>query len=252
MRIDRSVPRAGVYAEERYERGLQSWRRKLFPLLAFMFGPLILAGVVILCVERQYVSWFAGMISGVCMGVWIWVRDSPPHYVEKWHDGAEGERKTEKALRPLEKAGWTVVHDVQKRYGNYDHIAVGPTGVYLLETKNLRGIVSIRDGMPILNRRHDPDDAAMFQRVRPQALGAAASIKNDIQRRTGHCIWVQAVIVFWPEFPEELVEDGPCVYIHGQRLRAWLAERPRQLDPEQVAHIVAAIERLADEHAPHH
>src|SRR5665213_1316978 len=110
----------------------------------------------------------------------------------KWRDGAEGERKTEKALRPLEKAGWTVVHDVEARYGNYDHIAVGPAGVYLFETKNLQGIVDIRSGAPHLTRRHDPDACVVFQKYRPRALGAAADIKQCIQERSGHSTWGSA------------------------------------------------------------
>jgi hypothetical protein len=35
-------------------------------------------------------------------GVWIAVRGSPPAYIENWQQGAEGERKTEKALRRLD------------------------------------------------------------------------------------------------------------------------------------------------------
>ena len=184
------------------------------------------------------------MIFGMFVGVWLVLRDSPPRYVEKWHDGAEGERKTAKALRPLKRRGWTMVHDIQQPYGNYDHIAVGPTGVYLLETKNLQGIVEIQDGAPHLNRRHDPQAGETFRRIRPRALDAARRIKGDIQQQTGHCLWVQAVVVFWSEFPEQLVEDGKSVYIHGSRLKAWLAQRPEQLDPDRVQEIATAIQRL--------
>ncbi len=45
-----------------------------------------------------------------------------------------------------------------------------------------------------------------FRRIRPRALDAARQIKADIQQRTGHCLWVQAVVVFWSDFPEQLVE----------------------------------------------
>lgn len=247
MAISRRVTRAGVYAERRYQRGLRSWRRKLTPILAGVFGPFLIAGFVVLIVERQLLSWFAGMIFGVLVGAWLWLRDSPPRYVEKWHDGAEGERKTAKALKPLMRREWTVVHDIQQRYGNYDHIAVGPTGVYMLETKNLQGIVEIKDGAPHLNRRHDPQAGETFRQIRPRALDAARRIKEDIQQRTGHCLWVQAVVVFWSDFPEQLVEDGKCVYIHGSRLKAWLAQRPEQLDPARVREISAAILHLAEE-----
>jgi hypothetical protein len=84
MAIDRSVTRPGGYAQRRYQRGLESWRRKLTPVLAGVFGPFLIAGFVVLIVERQLLSWFAGMIFGVLVGVWLWLRDSPPRYVEKW------------------------------------------------------------------------------------------------------------------------------------------------------------------------
>jgi hypothetical protein len=52
-----------------------------------------------------------------------------PHYVEHWRLGFEGERRTAKELRRLERAGLHVAHDVQDGHGNYDHIAVGAAGV---------------------------------------------------------------------------------------------------------------------------
>jgi hypothetical protein len=112
--------------------------------------------------------------------MWVAFRETPPRYVEQWRDGAEGERKTEKALQPLEKAGWTVVHDIQQRYGNYDHVAVGPNGVYLLDSKNLEGVVEIKNAMPHLNRLHDPEARNVLEQIRPQALAAAAAIKEAI------------------------------------------------------------------------
>jgi hypothetical protein len=217
------------------------------PWLILVLGPFIVGGLVVLIVEKQDLSWFAGAVAGVSTAMWLWVQESPPQYVEKWHDGAEGERKTEKALKPLVKTRWRVVHDVQGHYGNYDHIAVGPTGAYLLESKNLHGIVELRSGVPYLRRRHDPHAVAAFRRVRPRALRAAARIKADIQERSGHCVWVQAVVVFWSDFPEQLVDDGRCVYIHGARLADWLRERPQRLDQEQVGQIGLTLESLAEE-----
>jgi hypothetical protein len=245
--MDRSFTRPGGYAEQRYQRGLQSWRRRATPIFVGVFGPFLIAGFAVLIVERQLLSWFAGMIFGIFAGAWLWIRDSPPRYVEQWHDGAEGERKTAKVLRPLERRGWTVVHDIQRRYGNYDHIAVGPSGVYLLETKNLQGIVELRNGIPHLNRRHDSEATRAIEQIRPQALGNARDIKEDIQRRTGHRLWVQAVVVFWSEFPEKELEHGKCMYIHGSHLKAWLAKRSDQLDPARVHEITEAIQHLADE-----
>ncbi len=237
--------RAGLYAEERYRRGRQSWRRSTRRPLAITCAPFIAAGLVVLVVDRHLLSWAGGALFGAFIAIWIVIRETPPRYVEKWQAGAEGERKTARALRRLERKGWTVRHDIQRRYGNYDHIAVGPSGVYMLETKNLEGVVEIRKGVPHLNRRHDPDAIEPFTRMRSTALGAAAAIKKDIEHRCGACTWVQAVVVFWSEFPEQLTEYDRCVYIHGSRLRDWLRTRPARLEADQLARIAGALDELA-------
>jgi hypothetical protein len=55
---------------------------------------------------------------------------------------------------------------------------------------------------------------------------------------------VQAVVVFWSEFPEGCVADGRSVFIHGSRLAEWMARRPHQLDPRDVDDVYAAVEVL--------
>ncbi len=53
--------------------------------------------------------------------------------------GAAGERAVARAVRPLERAGWLVVHDLEKPGGgNVDHLAAGPGGAFTIETKTVR------------------------------------------------------------------------------------------------------------------
>lgn len=243
-------PRAGAYAERRYRRGLRSWQVRNRRLFAVLCGPFIVAGIVVGILTRDVVAWSAGMVAGGFVALWITFRESPPRYVESWREGAEGERKAEKALRPLERGGWHVVHDVQNGGGNYDHVAVGPSGVYLLESKNLQGVVSVQGGVLRLARRHDPEQTAVFDRVRPRALASAARLKGEIERRTGHRVWAQAVVVFWSEFPEGLVEDDRCVFIDGSRLCAWLQNQPTRLSQAEVEEISVGIEAAAEDFDP--
>lgn len=245
MAFGAHAPRAGLYAQARYRRGLRAWRSRTRLVLVACFGPFIVAGLAVLFVDGHVWSWIGGLACGVAMGVWLTLRESPPAYVENWQLGAEGERMTARALKPLERSGWRVVHDVQARYGNYDHIAVGYTGVFLLESKNLRGIVEVRDGVPYLRRRLDPQAETRYDRIRPRALAGAASLSREIQCRTGYGSWVQAVVVFWCEFPEQLVEDGRCVFVHGSRLAEWLDARPRAMDEVKAKEIPAAIDGSA-------
>jgi hypothetical protein len=54
----------------------------------------------------------------------------------RWTRGAGGERRVARALRPLERRGWQIDHDVAKpRGGNVDHVALGPNGLFTIETK---------------------------------------------------------------------------------------------------------------------
>jgi hypothetical protein len=224
---------------------VRRWRALIHPLCAAVFGPFILAGLVVLVLDGHWLSWFSGVVAGACAGAWIALREEVPRYVERWRDGADGERRTEKELRPLARCGWRLFHDVQARYGNYDHVAVGRAGVFLLETKNLDGTVELRDGILHQHRRLDPDADTRHGKIRPRALGAAARLKEDIQSRTGHCVWVQAVVVLWPRFPEGLVEDDQCVWIHGTRLPAWMRDQPDRLDQNKVEKIAAAVADIA-------
>ncbi len=210
-----------------------------------VFGPFIVAGVVVLIFEGHALSWVAGMFSGAFVGAWLVLRESPPAYVENWNLGAEGERKTERALAPLKRCGWRIVHDVDARFGNYDHIAVGPAGVYLLETKNPQGVVELRGGVPLLRRRHDPDAKSRLEDVRRGALRRAASLKEEIERRSGRRSWVQAVVVFLVAVPGEEVDDGVCFFVHGSRLRAFMRDRPAKLSENEVAQLAAAVGQLA-------
>jgi hypothetical protein len=58
-----------------------------------------------------------------------------------WRHGAQGERRTGRRLAPLERAGYQVFHDlaVPGSAANVDHLVVGPTGVYVIDSKRYSG-----------------------------------------------------------------------------------------------------------------
>jgi hypothetical protein len=236
--------RAGTYAQWRYARGRRRWRSKTRPILAATLGPFMLAGIAVLILDGHRLSWVAGGIVGACGAAWMVLRETPPPYVENWQRGAEGERKTARALKPLERSGLTVIHDVDSPYGNYDHIAAGTLGVLLLESKNPQGTVELRGGVPHLRRQLDPDADTPLAQIRPRALSAAARLKKEIEQLTGVRTWVQAVVVFWSEFPEGVVDDGRCVFVHGSRLADWIRGRPCGLNQENADSIARAIKEI--------
>jgi hypothetical protein len=168
-------------------------------------------------------SMTAGALMTSAVALFTFVRDDAPQHVLHWKRGAEGERKTEKALRPLERKGWTVEHDVQREgRGNLDHVLTGPPGVFLLETKNPAGTITFEDGLLVAQQFDDPDEVYRYRRLAPRLRGQAAELSERLRAETGHRMWVNAVVVIWGHFPHGRVDHENVIYIHGDQLRDWL------------------------------
>jgi hypothetical protein len=163
-------------------------------------------------------------------------------------DGAHGDggdRRTASALARLGEVGWSVAHPIRRGHGDLDHVAVGPGGTYVLASRHLHGVVEVRDGVPWLERRHDPPASTSLASIRPRVLSAAARLEKELAERCSAEVVVQAVVVLWAEFPARVLEDGPCVFIDGEALAGWLEARPKLLAPEQIPEIGRALQQLA-------
>lgn len=84
----------------------------------------------------------------------------------KWRRGAEGERRTAQLLAPLRHLGWTVLHDrrIPGSAANVDHLVVGPSGVWVVDSKLWRGRVRVLgDGRLWYGRRCLDDDLRVLR-----------------------------------------------------------------------------------------
>jgi hypothetical protein len=92
--------------------------------------------------------WLAGLTAAAGAAWRLRFRASQP--TRAWHDGARGERATARRLRRLERHGYVVLHDLQVpgSHANVDHLAIGPTGVFVIDSKYYRGALQLGgDGM---------------------------------------------------------------------------------------------------------
>jgi hypothetical protein len=79
---------------------------------------------------------------GVLAVVAVRFFQTPPE-IEAWRLDAEAERRTARALDRLLRAGYTVLHDrsFADSAGNIDHLVIGASGVWVIETDAHRGPV---------------------------------------------------------------------------------------------------------------
>jgi Nuclease-related domain len=82
-----------------------------------------------------------GLAAAVLVGWWLRFRPSPQ--ARAWQRGASGERRTARLLDRLGRDGYQVFHDLAMpgSPANIDHLVVGPSGVFVIDSKQWTGSV---------------------------------------------------------------------------------------------------------------
>ncbi len=147
--IESRATMRGVPGDAARRRGL---RRVLVPLLCFSvaFG----IGVGLVLGSAHLMPWWGGILVllGVVLGFACYCRRQPS-LVYGYFKGARGEEMAAGELAHL-PAAWTVFNGVLLPNGrDVDHIAVGPQGVFVVETKHWRGEVAIENGQVVAEGR---------------------------------------------------------------------------------------------------
>jgi nuclease-like protein len=86
----------------------------------------------------------AGLIGLAAAALVGWrLRFRPTEAARSWRVGAHGERRTASLLRRLTRDGYIVFHDlaVPGSEANLDHLVIGPTGVFVIDSKQWTGQV---------------------------------------------------------------------------------------------------------------
>jgi hypothetical protein len=86
-------------------------------------------------------AWLVGLVAAVLVG-WR-LRFRPSEQARTWQRGAHGERRTARLLDRLTRDGFVVFHDlaVPGSPANVDHLVIGPTGLFVIDSKQWTGSV---------------------------------------------------------------------------------------------------------------
>lgn len=148
--------------------------------------------------------------------------------------GAEGERATADALAALPSEQWTVFHDLRwpvRRYANVDHVVVGSPGVFVIDSKNWVGAVSVRDGV----LRQDGRARAKAVAGAREAARAVARLTRAIEPRQVHpvlCLVQQESVTGWA---------GEVMVCSTDKVTTMLQTRQPVLSYEQRRRVCAGL-----------
>jgi Nuclease-related domain len=128
-----------AYRRRRAEE-LAAWTRTLAWRAPLVAGA-GLAGDVLATQAGLQRTGLVGLVVAVLVG-WR-LRFHPSEQARTWQRGAQGERHTARVLGRLTREGFVVFHDlaVPGSDANADHLVIGPTGVFVIDSKQWTGSV---------------------------------------------------------------------------------------------------------------
>jgi hypothetical protein len=227
-------PRAGRAAMNEFRRRRRATMRREWRDWAKLVGIIVIFAVGVIFFDGWLkVAWalVLGMLLTALIVFWLTGGDVTSL---TWVRGAVGERQTEEVLLELPD-GWRVFHDIPNDWGNWDHIAIGPAGVFAIDTKSYSSpAVAEQDTLRSGSIR---TPGSVFR-------GSAVRLKETLQRDFGVSTWVQPVVAIWGDFPQGEVERENVVYLDATRLADWLKSGRQRLTVDQLTNIAVYLQEL--------
>jgi hypothetical protein len=232
VRVRASVGRPGGSAQARWQQlraaEWTAWARTLPWRVAATLGIGAAAGVLSSLLAPR-LSLILGALATAATGWGLRFRPSPDAVA--WRRGATGERRTARLLSQLERHGWAILHDlaVPGSRANIDHLAIGPGGVFVIDSKQYRGRLQLDPTGRLWHGRYPLAPTA--QAVSFEA-DQAAQVLPDPGVVVRPIIAIHGAQVPWGK----VLMDGIPV-VPAKHLPNMLCALPMLLEPERVANL---------------
>jgi hypothetical protein len=229
VRVRASVGRPGGSAQARWRQmraaEWAAWIRTMPWRVAAALGIGAGAGLLGSLIAPRLVLVLGGL-AAVAAGWALRFRPSPEAIA--WRRGAAGERRTARLLGPLEQLGWVVLHDlaVPGSRANIDHLAIGPGGIFVVDSKQYRGRLQLDGSGRLWHGRYPL--APTLQAVSFEADQAARVLPDP------GVVVVPIVAVHGAQVPWGKVVMNGVPIVPARRLPSMLRQLPAALGPERV------------------
>jgi hypothetical protein len=228
--------------------GLSTFKRGALLLAGTTLLATVAAGIVVDCIAYMAgtFSWVVVFATAPIVAAELWFFRGPYAEIvdlfregENWLKGGTGELLTYQELRhlPDEFAVFNDIHPVvggRRAQWNIDHIVVGPTGIFVIETKNLKSGKIFPASVDRFTRKH-------VDQVNRNAMG----FKADMIKWSGGdlaSVFVVPVLVYAQDgvYVERLQEGSVRVLPRSLLVRSILRHSERHIDMDR-AHRVARV-----------
>jgi hypothetical protein len=209
----------GVPGAHSAHQSVKAYKRKLLTIVFVAAATAFLEGMMltILFVTRGRASGVAvaALVVGICL--WWFCRYAGRRItaLERerfyWGKSAIGGREVEAELQRLSNK-FFVFHNLNSGRGIFEHVVVGPTGFFAIETKNWLGLVGVDEAgeLTLNSQRVEQPYVKMF-------LRRIAPLCEQVSNRTNRSeLYIRGVMVF----PDAYVDApyGSTLEVHCVRL----------------------------------
>ncbi|GAA1547465.1 hypothetical protein GCM10009678_32550 [Actinomadura kijaniata] len=199
-----------------------------------------------------FVAFFFGLQLGVTAALLVVVVDvvrraRTSSSIAAWQKSSAAERRTEKQLKGLERNGYRVLHaravpmdDEGVSDGRIDHLVIGPSGVYAIDSEKWDKRLPVRT---LSHRKlfHGPfnkkdrlDEARWEAEQASRIIGAQVGFEVPVQA---------SVAIYGPAIPWKVMRVRDVDVYAGNRARGYLRRRPKILTATDVERIYQAAEK---------
>jgi hypothetical protein len=166
--------------------------------------------------------------------------------VEAWQKASAAERKTERQLRALAKNGYQVLHaravprdDEGVSDGRIDHLVIGPSGVYAIDSEKWDKRLPVRT---LSHRKLFHGPVNKKDRL-DEARWEADQASKIISAQVGFEVPVQpSVAIYGPAIPWKVMRVRDVDVYSGGRAKSYLRRRSTILTTTDVERITQAAE----------
>ena len=193
----------GKVGESALQKSLEKREKVLWGvLLVLMYGAMGFGALWGLMFSKSLsVRYFAfAAIVGVFIFFYLWMRRHNSFIEDKlresraWRRGYEGERVVGELLEDGLSDKYHIFNDVKfpGRKANIDHIVVGPSGIFVLNTKNWRGTVAWAEDGETLLWNGESEKKGTTKAI----LADALDVHDKLKTLTNKDYFIKPILVF--------------------------------------------------------
>jgi hypothetical protein len=151
--------------------------------------------------------------------------------------GREGEKAVGQYLEKLREKGYQVLHDIPGENFNIDHVVIGQTGIFVIETKTIskrksgKAVIEY-DGENVKVNGFTPDRNPIIQ-----AKALTSWLRELIKESTGRDLPVRPVVLYPGWYISQQSKGVEVWVLNPKGLPAFLDHQDKTITPEDV-HLV--------------